>query len=69
MHVGDDTVVTTLLLTKTRMILHDSDTRTIMCDSNTQTIMQETLTITNLLNFYDTRTKKIKNANERFYTT
>lgn len=50
------------------MILHESDTRTIMNDSNTQTIMQDALTITNLLNFHETQTITIKNANKRFYT-
>lgn len=57
------TVVTTLLLTNDT---HDSDTLTITQD--TRTITHDTRTITYLLNFHDTQTITIKNANERFYT-
>lgn len=48
MHVGDDIMVTVLLLTK---YTHNSDT---------PMILQDTWTITNLLNVRDTRTITIK---------
>lgn len=54
MHVGDDTVVTAILLTNYK---HDSDT---------PAILQDTWTITNILNVHDTRTITIRNQNYFF---